>query len=107
MLAIARIDYSRFRELRVGLYTAMVSSIVLVLVLGSAARGSRRWIEFPFFTFQPSELAKLLLIAALAGFAIDRMRRTSERQRTARLLLLGLVPAAIVFVQPDLGTALV
>jgi len=107
MLAIARIDYSRFRELRVGLYTAMVSSIILVLVLGSAARGSRRWIEFPFFTFQPSELGKVLLIAALAGFAIDRMRRTSERQRTARLLLLGLAPAAIVFVQPDLGTALV
>jgi rod shape determining protein RodA len=107
MLAIARIDYSRFRELRVGLYTAMVSSIILVLVLGSAARGSRRWIEFPFFTFQPSELGKVLLIAALAGFAIDRMRRTSERRRTARLLLLGLAPAAIVFVQPDLGTALV
>jgi rod shape determining protein RodA len=107
MLAIARIDYSRFRELRVGLYTAMISSIIAVLVLGSAARGSRRWIEFPFFTFQPSELGKVLLIAALAGFAIDRMRRTSERQRTARLLLLGLAPAAIVFLQPDLGTGLV
>src|SRR5215218_4160815 len=34
MLAIARIDYSRFRELRVGLYTAMISTIVLVLVVG-------------------------------------------------------------------------
>jgi rod shape determining protein RodA len=107
MLAIARIDYSRFRELRVGLYTAMIATIVLVLVVGSAARGSRRWIEFPFFTFQPSELGKVLLIAALAGFAIDRMRRTSEGQRTARLLLMGLAPAAIVFLQPDLGTGLV
>ena len=39
---------------------------------------------------------------------IDRARRGSdERQRTARLLLMGFVPAAIVFVQPDLGTALV
>jgi rod shape determining protein RodA len=107
MLAIARIDYSRFRELRVGLYTVMISSIILVLLLGSAARGSRRWIEFPFFTFQPSELGKVLLILALAAFAIDRMRRTSEAQRTARLLLLGLAPAAIVFLQPDLGTGLV
>jgi rod shape determining protein RodA len=107
MLAIARIDYSRFRELRVGLYTAMIATIVLVLVVGSAARGSRRWIEFPFFTFQPSELGKVLLIAALAGFAIDRMRRTSEGQRTARLLLMGLAPAALVFLQPDLGTGLV
>jgi rod shape determining protein RodA len=107
MLAIARIDYSRFRELRVGLYTAMMATILLVLVVGSATRGTRRWIELPFFTFQPSELGKVLLIAALSGFAIDRLRRTSERQRTARLLLLGLAPAALVFMQPDLGTGLV
>jgi rod shape determining protein RodA len=107
MFVLARIDYSRFRELRVGIYTAMIFSIVLVLVLGAAARGSRRWIELPFFTFQPSELGKLLLVLALAGFVIDRARRQSEWRRTARLLLLGLVPAGIVFLQPDLGTALV
>jgi rod shape determining protein RodA len=106
MLAIARVDYSRFRELRVGLYTAMMGSIILVLLLGQATRGSRRWIELPFFTFQPSELGKVLLITALAGFAIDRGRRVSDRQRTARLLLMGLVPALIVFLQPDLGTAI-
>lgn len=107
MFALARIDYSRFRELRVGIYTAMVSSIILVLLLGAAARGSKRWIELPFFTFQPSELGKLLLIVALAGFVIDRARRQSEAQRTARLLLLGLVPAVLVVLQPDLGTGLV
>jgi rod shape determining protein RodA len=107
MLAIARVDYSRFRELRVGLYTAMMSTIILVLLLGEATRGSRRWIELPFFTFQPSELGKVLLITALAGFAIDRGRRIGERQRTARLLLLGFVPALIVIMQPDLGTGVV
>jgi rod shape determining protein RodA len=105
MLAIARVDYSRFRELRVGLYTAMMAGIIMVLVLGEATRGSRRWIELPFFTFQPSELGKVLLIAALAGFAIDRGRRVSERQQTARILLMGFVPALVVFLQPDLGTA--
>jgi rod shape determining protein RodA len=107
MLALARVDYSRFRELRVGLYTAMVAGIVLVLVLGGATRGSRRWIELPFFTFQPSELGKVLLIAALAGFVIDRARRIPERQRTARLLTLGLAPAALIFLQPDIGTGIV
>ena len=89
MLALARVDYSRFRELRVGLYTAMIGSIILVLLLGQATRGSKRWIELPFFTFQPSELGKVLLIAALAGFAIDRGRRVTERQHTARILLAG------------------
>ncbi len=107
MLALTRVDYSRFRELRVGLYTAMIAGIVLVLMLGGATRGSRRWIELPFFTFQPSELGKVLLVTALAGFAIDRARRTTDRQRTLRLLVLGLTPAAIVFLQPDLGTGLV
>ena len=107
MLALARVDYSRFRELRVGLYTAMISSIILVLLLGQATRGSKRWIELPFFTFQPSELGKVLLVTALAGFAIDRARRVSERQRTARLLLMGFIPALIVVVQPDLGTSVV
>src|SRR6266511_2297821 len=61
MLAIARVDYSRFRELRVGLYTAMITTIIRVLMLGHATRGSKRWIEVPFFTFQPSELGKVLL----------------------------------------------
>jgi rod shape determining protein RodA len=107
MLGLARMDYSRFRELRVGIYTFIIVSIAAVFALGNATRGSNRWIELPFFTFQPSELAKLLLMLALAGFVIDRVRRTSERQRTARLLLLGLVPAALVLLQPDLGTALV
>jgi rod shape determining protein RodA len=107
MLALARIDYSRFRDLRVGIYSAMIASIGLVLVVGAAARGSRRWIELPFFTFQPSELGKLLLMLALAGFVIDRARRMSEGQRTARLLLFGLIPAALVFLQPDLGTGVV
>ena len=107
MLAVARIDYSRFRELRVGIYTAMIGLIVLVLMLGEATRGSRRWIELPFFTFQPSELGKVLLVITLAAFVIDRARRVSERQRTVRLLALGLFPAALVFLQPDLGTALV
>ena len=107
MFALARIDYSRFRELRVGIYAAMIFSLVLVLFLGFAALGAKRWIELPFFQFQPSELGKLLLVLALAGFAIDRARRQTEWQRTARLLLLGFVPALIVFVQPDLGSALV
>jgi rod shape determining protein RodA len=107
MVALARVDYSRFRELRVGIYTAMIFTIVAVLVLGVATLGARRWIELPFFQFQPSELGKLLLVLALAGFAIDRARRQTEWQRTARLLLLGFVPALIVFVQPDLGTSLV
>jgi rod shape determining protein RodA len=107
MLILTRIDYSRFRELRVGIYTFLCVSISLVFVFGFAARGSRRAFELPFFSFQPSELGKLLLVLALAGFVIDGARRGSEVQRTVRYLCLGLAPAALVFLQPDLGTSLV
>ncbi|HEX8753392.1 MAG TPA: rod shape-determining protein RodA [Solirubrobacterales bacterium] len=107
MLLLTRIDYSRFRELRVGIYTFLCVSISLVFVFGFAALGSRRAFELPFFAFQPSELGKLLLVLALAGFVIDGARRGSSRQRTLRYLCLGLGPAALVFLQPDLGTSLV
>src|SRR6185437_14436280 len=98
MLVLGRIDYSRFRELRVGIYTFVCVSIAL---------GSRRSFELPFFSFQPSELAKLLLVLALAGFVIDGARTGSPVRRTIRYLALGLFPAGMVFLQPDLGTALV
>jgi rod shape determining protein RodA len=107
MLVLTRIDYSRFRELRVGIYTFLCASVAMVFVFGFAARGSRRAFELPFFSFQPSELGKLLLVLALAGFVIDGARRGSARQRTVRYLCLGLAPAALVFLQPDLGTSLV
>jgi len=107
MYLLARVDYSRFRELRVGIYTFLCVSVSLVFVFGVAARGSRRAFELPFFSFQPSEVGKLLLALALAGFVIDGARRGSARQRTVRYLCLGLAPAALVFLQPDLGTSLV
>ena len=107
MVVLTRIDYSRFRELRVGIYTFLCASVALIFVFGFAARGSRRAFELPFFSFQPSELGKLLLVLALAGFVIDGARRGSAVQRTVRYLCLGLAPAALVFLQPDLGTSMV
>ena len=107
MLLIARFDYSRLRELKLGLYGVMIASIGLVFLLGAAARGSRRWIELPFFRFQPSELGKVLLILALSAFLIDRIRRLHDRETTSRVMLLALIPAIMVVAQPDLGSGLV
>ena len=106
MFLISRVDYSRFRELRVGIYTFLCTSIFAVFAFGVAARGSTNSLELPFFTFQPAELGKLLLILSLAGFVIDGARRGSERQRTIRILALGFAPTGLVLLQ-DLGTSLV
>jgi rod shape determining protein RodA len=106
-LIISRFDYSRLRELKYGLYGFMIGSILLVLALGGATRGSKRWIDFPFFRFQPSELGKLLLILAISAFVVDRIRRLPERDTTARVMLIALVPAMLVMLQPDLGSGIV
>jgi rod shape determining protein RodA len=107
MFLLARFDYSRLREWKLGVYGFMIAAILLVYALGFSARGSRRAIEFGFFNFQASELGKLLLVVALAGFAVDRARRLDERETTSRIVLLALVPAMLVVAQPDLGSGLV
>ena len=106
MYAISRIDYSRLRELKYAIYGLMIGSIALVFALASATRGSKRWIELPFFRFQPSELGKVLLVLAVSAFIVERMRRPG-RDTTARIMILALFPAMLVMAQPDLGTSLV
>ena len=106
MYAVSRLDYSRLRELRYPIYGLLLGIILLVLVVGGVTRGTRAWIELPFFNFQPSELGKVLLIVALAGFLVDRMRRMGH-DTTARIMLLGLLPTLLVIAEPDLGSAMV
>jgi rod shape determining protein RodA len=106
MYAFSRLDYSRLRELRYPIYGTMLGLIALVLVIATATRGAHSWITLPFFNFQPSELGKVLLIVALAGFLVDRMRRMG-RDTTARIMLLGLIPTMFVMAEPDLGSAMV
>jgi rod shape determining protein RodA len=107
MVALARFDYTRLRDLRTTLYVVMIGSILLVLLVGTAVRGSHRWIDLPLLKFQPSELAKVLLAVSLAALVFDRVRRPFGLRTTLRLLGLGLAPAALVFIQPDLGTGIV
>jgi rod shape determining protein RodA len=105
-LLLTRIDYSRLREYKLALYGAMIGLNLIVFAM-PAIRGSRRWIPLPFLQLQSSEFGKILLIVALAAFAVDRLRRLHERRTTARIMLLALLPALIVIPQPDLGTGLV
>ena len=107
MFLMARFDYSRLREWKLGIYGATIALILLTLALGTATRGSKRWIDLPFFKLQSSELGKVLLIVALAAFIIDRMRRLSEKETTSRILLLAILPAMLVVLQPDLGSGMV
>ncbi|MFY9265528.1 MAG: rod shape-determining protein RodA [Solirubrobacterales bacterium] len=107
MLLVSRLDYGRLREWRTQLYAFLIGSIVLVLALGSAARGSRRWIDVGFFQIQPSELGKVLITVVLGAYVVERARDRHALRLTLGALGLASLPAALIFLQPDLGTAMV
>jgi rod shape determining protein RodA len=101
------VDPDMYRRYWRPIFIGMVGLIAIVLVVGRAARGSTRWINVGFFTFQPSEFGKLLFVLALAGFITERARGASTVRMTLRTLGMGAIPVVLVFAQPDLGTALV
>jgi rod shape determining protein RodA len=101
------VDPDVYRRYWRAIFGGTVGLIAVVLVVGNAARGSTRWINVGFFTFQPSEFGKLLFVLAIAGFLSERARSVASVRTTTRALGLGLIPIVLVFAQPDLGTALV
>lgn len=88
-------------------YGGTIGLMVFVFAFAEAIRGSKRWIDLGPFQFQPSEFGKLFFILAIAGFLVERQERIGELRTVSTAILLGAVPLGLVFLQPDLGTALV
>jgi rod shape determining protein RodA len=107
MLGLSRLDYARLRRYKTAIYGALLFSILAVLGLGDSINGAVRAINFPLFSFQASELGKILLIVALSAFIVGRSRALRERDTTIRVLIAALVPTMFVIAQPDLGSGLV
>src|SRR3954449_4905574 len=105
LLALGVFWRTRVRYLGVLGWIAYGASVVLlvgVLVLGLSANGATRWLAVGSFTFQPSELAKLGLLLALAS-VLGSSRPAWQRFTVA--LLLAVVPIGLTLLQPDLSTA--
>jgi rod shape determining protein RodA len=81
--------------------------LLVVTVVGTEVRGSTRWIDLGFFQFQPSEFGKLLLALFLAGLLAAQGKRVTESRTTLIAIGAASVPTLFVFLQPDIGTALV
>ena len=81
--------------------------MVFVYAFAEAVRGSKRWIDIGPFQFQPSEFGKLLFVLAIAGFLAERHRQLGLFRTVLGAIALGIAPMLLVFMQPDLGTALV
>jgi len=106
-LAVLLIDPELYRRYKRALYAGTAGIMLLVLLAGTVSRASKRWLDIGFFRFQPSEFGKLLFVLFLAGFLADRARRLGESRTVLEAIGLGCIPILLVFVQPDVGTAMV
>ncbi len=110
MLVLSRVDYSWFRKTAVPIAGLGLAGLVLVLVphVGSVVNGARRWIIFGGQGIQPSELAKLAAVILVAALIVRRPREVATLGGFLRLAAVGILPgAALIMLEPDLGTTLV
>jgi cell division protein FtsW len=103
------VDYRHLKKISLLLLVASMALLVLVLIpgIGVMRGGARRWFNFGFASFQPSELGKIALLIALAHYAEWNQRRMGEFKRG--LVYPGLVIAAVlglIFVEPDRGSTI-
>lgn len=109
MFVVASIDYRILGSLSWALYAVSIGALALVLVpgIGTEIGGSRRWFDLGFTTVQPSEFAKVATIITLAAFVASRGSAMREFGNVVISLVIVLIPMALVFRQPDLGSSIV
>jgi rod shape determining protein RodA len=107
MVAAIFVDPQFYRRFARFIYLALLGVMLLVLATGAVTRGSKRWIDLGFFRFQPSEFGKVLIALFLAAYLSERSKQIGKLSVPLRAILLAAVPVLLVFMQPDIGTALV
>lgn len=107
MFIAAKNDYKILKNYSKGLYIFMIVTLLAVELFGVTRLGATRWIALGPFQFQPSEVAKLIMVVVLAKFYGSSYNYTAQPGYFLRSLLLLLPPLVLVLIQPDLGTALV
>lgn len=109
MFGASRIDYRRYQDPIVVYGLFAVTALFLLAVFGfPAINGARRWIRFGGFSFQPSEMAKIVLPLFLAYFLTRNEDRVGELRSTVLPCLAALILlSALIMLEPDLGTTIV
>lgn len=90
--------------LRNPIYVLLLGLLGLIFVIGQVSGGSQRWLGAG--TIQPSELSKLLVVVVLAKFLADREHAMGRFSTILTSLGIVAVPMMLIYLQPDLGTAL-
>ena len=82
----------------------IITVILLLLTLFLATRIPRRWISLGLFSFQPSELAKVATILMISRYLSQRRRKSIIE--VGIVFLIAILPAILVFMEPNLGSSI-
>lgn len=114
-MLMSNFNYRRLWDVSYFLYALAVFLLFLVFILGAIRMGAQRWLKFAWFTFQPSEVAKLAVIIFLAKY-FSRKSTDDIGLRVHKLgILRGIImpflfiaiPTGLIIEQPDLGSGLI
>ena len=105
MLLCMSLDYRHLKSLDIVIYIASIVLLVMVLGMGKSAKGAARWLHLGGLTIQPSELAKISVLI-MGAKLLSLTREPLGWLQLFAVLAMGLLPAALIFKQPDLGTCL-
>jgi rod shape determining protein RodA len=107
MMALTILDYRIYEQLRWILWIVTIGLLGIVSIIGQITHGAQRWIDLGITLFQPSELSKLLLILVAAKYMADHEEDMPKWRYLATSFVFVAVPIVLVYLQPDLGTAIV
>ena len=107
MLLLSLIDVKLYLKYAYLLYFAVLLLLIAVEVAGHVGMGAQRWIDLKIFKIQPSEIMKITMVLMLAKyFHSCTLNQIESTRGLVAPILMALFPAALVILQPDLGTAL-
>ena len=106
MLLFAFADYRVLARLSPLFYVVTLVVLITLFVVAPARAGAQRWLTLGSYTIQPSEFARVVTILAVAALAGEHRQNRLDFKTASRLVALTAVPAVLVMLQPDVGTAL-
>ncbi len=107
MIILSLFDYNLLLKFYWIYYIANIVLLLMVIFLGEETNGAQRWINIAGIRFQPSESAKLLIILFFAMFIMKHEEEFSSFIYVLLSIVLFAIPAALVYIQPDLSTTVI
>lgn len=107
MTIVSLFDYIWILEFYWLIYMTAIASLGSVLLIGQTVNGAKRWINLGFTTFQPSELAKILLILFFSKYIMNHTEDLNERSTLIKYAVLSAIPLGLIIVEPNLSTTIV